>query len=58
MLIVNVPFIIGWSLLYYASSVIQIFIAIATLGLGVGMSESPTITYIGEIWYRYTFVTF
>lgn len=37
-------------MLYNASSATEIFIANSLLGLGVGLMESPIITYIGEIW--------
>lgn len=49
MLIVNVPFIIGWFMLYNATSVVEVFIANSCLGFGVGLMESPILTYIGEI---------
>lgn len=51
MLFVNVPLVIAWFMLYNASSTIEVFIAFSLLGLGVGLMESPVITYIGEIWY-------
>lgn len=49
MLIVNVPMIIGWFLLYNSSSVVEIFIGNSFIGLGIGLMESPILTYIGEI---------
>ncbi|XP_055326069.1 facilitated trehalose transporter Tret1-like [Sitodiplosis mosellana] len=49
MILVNVPLIIAWFLMYTAGSVWQIFVANILLGLGVGLMESPVITYIGEI---------
>lgn len=49
MLVVNLPLIVAWFMLYKASSVLQIFIANVLLGLGVGLMESPIITYVGEI---------
>lgn len=49
MMVVNLPLIIAWFMLYKASSVSQIFIANILLGLGVGLMESPIITYVGEI---------
>lgn len=51
MLIVNIPFIIAWFMVYRASSIIEVFIAYALLGFGVGLAEAPIITYIGEITY-------
>lgn len=49
MILVNIPHIIGWTLLYYASSLTEIYIAAILLGLGVGFMEAPIITYVGEI---------
>lgn len=49
MLIVNVPITIAWFMLYYASSISEIFIANALLGFGIGLMEAPLITYVGEI---------
>lgn len=49
MIIVNVPFIIAWFMMYRAASIVEVFIAYALLGFGVGLAEAPIITYIGEI---------
>lgn len=49
MLIVNIPFIISWFMMYRATSIMEVFLAYALLGFGVGLSEAPIITYIGEI---------
>lgn len=51
MLLVNIPFIIAWFMMYRASSIVEVFIAYALLGFGVGLAEAPIITYIGEITY-------
>lgn len=51
MLIVNIPFIIAWFMMSRASSIVEVFIAYALLGFGVGLAEAPIITYIGEITY-------
>lgn len=50
MLIANIPFIVGWFLLYNASSVAEIFGGIILLGFSMGLIESPIVTFIGEIW--------
>lgn len=50
MMLVNIPLVIAWFMMYNATSVCQIFVANSLLGLGVGLMESPVITYIGEIW--------
>lgn len=49
MYIINIPHLFAWFLLYYARSVTEIFIGNILLGLGNGLMEAPTITYIGEI---------
>lgn len=49
MMAVNIPHIIGWLLLAFASSIEQLFIGSAVLGFGVGCLEAPTISFIGEI---------
>lgn len=49
MMVVNIPLIIAWFLLCNATEVWQIFIANMLFGLASGLTESPTITYIGEI---------
>lgn len=51
MIVVNIPFAIAWLLLYYATDVWMILVAITLMGLAIGLMESPVITYIGEIWY-------
>lgn len=51
MIVVNIPFVIAWFMMYKASSVMEIFVANGILSLGVGLMESPIITYLGEIWY-------
>ena len=40
MMFVNIPLIIGWFMMYNASSVTEIFVADILLGLGVGLMES------------------
>lgn len=49
MILVNIPHIIAWTMLYFTSSVEEIYIAATFLGLGVGFMEAPIITYVGEI---------
>lgn len=50
MIIVNIPFIIGWLTLYQSTSIVEIFIAYGLVGFGVGLVEAPVISYLGEIW--------
>lgn len=50
MMLVNIPFALGWFTLYKAGSVGEIFFANSLLGLSIGLMEAPIVTYIGEIW--------
>ncbi|KAK9506888.1 hypothetical protein O3M35_008739 [Rhynocoris fuscipes] len=49
MLMVNLPQLIGWILIYYAKSVEVLFIAAVTMGFSIGFMEAPTLSYVGEI---------
>ncbi|XP_063708964.1 facilitated trehalose transporter Tret1-like [Culicoides brevitarsis] len=49
MILVDILHIIGWLMLYFASSVVELFIAVVILGIGVGFIEAPILTYVGEI---------
>lgn len=50
MMIVNIPLLVAWFMMYNASSVWEIFVANVLLGLGAGLMESPVLTYVSEIW--------
>lgn len=50
MLLVNIPHIMAWTMLFYAQSTVEIFMAAILLGLGIGFMEAPVVTYVGEIW--------
>lgn len=50
MILVNIPHIIAWTMLIFATTAEEVFIAAVLLGLGVGFMEAPIITYVGEIW--------
>lgn len=52
LIIINIPHLIAWCLLYKSSTLSEIFIANAIFGLGVGLMKAPCATYAGEIWYR------
>lgn len=41
MLIVNIPFIIAWFMVYRAGSIAEVFIAYAMIGFAVGLAEAP-----------------
>ncbi|CAK1593814.1 unnamed protein product [Parnassius mnemosyne] len=47
--LVNIPHVIAWLLMYYAWNVQSLFIGNALLGIGIGIMESPSVTYIGEV---------
>lgn len=49
MLLVNLPHILGWLLIYFATSISHLYIAAVILGAGIGFMEAPIITYVGEI---------
>lgn len=50
MIVVNIPHIVAWTMLYYADSSEMVFMAAILLGLGIGFMEAPVVTYVGEIW--------
>lgn len=50
MFFVNIPHLVAWTLLYYSTTLTEVFVASVLLGLGVGLMEAPIITYVGEIW--------
>lgn len=49
--IVNIPHVMAWLLMHFAWDVPSLFIANALLGIGTGVMEAPSVTYVGEIWY-------
>lgn len=49
MMLVNIPHIVAWIMLYNATSLKMMFTADILLGLGVGFMEAPVLTYVGEI---------
>ncbi|KAI5724892.1 hypothetical protein M8J77_008456 [Diaphorina citri] len=49
MMIVCVPFFLGWVLLYNANSVRMIMISTMTMGVGMGFCEGPIMSYLGEV---------
>ncbi|XP_068082922.1 facilitated trehalose transporter Tret1 [Anabrus simplex] len=49
MIVVNIPQLAGWLLLYWADSVTLLYTAAIIMGMGVGFMEAPIITYVGEI---------
>ncbi|XP_014273037.1 facilitated trehalose transporter Tret1 [Halyomorpha halys] len=49
MMLLNIPFLTAWTMLYLANSVATLYIAGAIMGFGVGCTEAPILTYVGEI---------
>ncbi|XP_059058729.1 facilitated trehalose transporter Tret1-like [Achroia grisella] len=47
--LVNIPHVVAWLLMHYAWNVPSLFIANALLGIGTGIMEAPSITYVGEV---------
>lgn len=52
MILVNVPHIAAWLLMYMATSTTEIYAAGVLLGIGVGLMETSVITYVGEISHQ------
>lgn len=50
MMLVNIPHLVSWLLIYWASTVPEMYTAAVVLGIGIGIMETPVVTYIGEIW--------
>lgn len=50
LLIVNVPSLLGWIILYYANNITMIYFSFGLLGFAIGLMEASIFTYIGEIW--------
>lgn len=50
MILVNIPFAIGWYMLCQANAVWMVFVGFAMQGLAIGLMEAPVLTYLGEIW--------
>lgn len=49
MLLMNVPQLIAWALMYAATSVRGLCVATAMMGVSAGFMEAPGLAYIGEI---------
>lgn len=50
MILVNLPHLIAWPIVFFANSSVQVFLALILLGVGNGFMEPVVITYVGEIW--------
>lgn len=49
MLLMNIPELIAWILMYTANSPKMLFISVIMMGLSAGFMEAPGLSYIGEI---------
>lgn len=49
MIFANIPSIFGWVMLYFADSIFLIYTSTVLMGLGIGFSEAPILSYVGEI---------
>lgn len=49
MILVNVPFLVGWVLICTANTFGQLVAAQVLLGVTIGLCEAPLNTYYGEI---------
>lgn len=49
MIFANIPSIFGWILLYFTHSVALLYASTIMMGLSVGFSEAPILSYVGEI---------
>lgn len=49
MILLNLPHVFAWILMYRATSVTEMYVAAILMGLGSGFMEAPVVTYVGEI---------
>lgn len=49
MLLMNVPELIAWAIMYAATSVEALYLAATVMGISAGFMEAPGLAYIGEI---------
>ncbi|XP_075210274.1 uncharacterized protein LOC142317603 [Lycorma delicatula] len=49
MMMVNIPQLIAWIIMYYSTNVIYLYTAAILLGLSLGFMEAPVLSYVGEI---------
>ncbi|KAL4143636.1 hypothetical protein QTP88_005948 [Uroleucon formosanum] len=49
MVVANFPSIFGWIMLYYTHSVTLLYASTVLMGLSIGFSEAPILSYVGEI---------
>ncbi|KAF0763767.1 facilitated trehalose transporter Tret1-like [Aphis craccivora] len=49
MIVANIPSIFGWIMLYYTHDVVSLYASTVLMGLSIGFSEAPILSYVGEI---------
>lgn len=49
MIFANIPSLFGWLVLYNADSLLLLYSSTVLMGLGIGFSEAPILSYVGEI---------
>lgn len=49
MIFANIPSIFGWITLHFTHSMILLYTASVLMGLSIGFSEAPILSYVGEI---------
>ncbi|CAH1713744.1 unnamed protein product [Aphis gossypii] len=48
MALVSVPQLVGWYVLWRAGDAFDLYVSCVALGLSMGLSEAPVLTYVGE----------
>ncbi|KAK9500206.1 hypothetical protein O3M35_001508 [Rhynocoris fuscipes] len=49
MLLLNVPFFICWTMTFFAESLSMLYSSSVVMGLAIGLTEAPMLTYVGEV---------
>lgn len=49
MIFANVPSILGWIMLYRTNSSTMLYTSMVLMGMSIGFSEAPILSYVGEI---------
>ncbi|XP_025205280.1 facilitated trehalose transporter Tret1-like [Melanaphis sacchari] len=49
MIVANIPSIFGWIMLYFTHSAFSLYASTIMMGLSIGFSEAPILSYVGEI---------
>ncbi|XP_046661262.1 facilitated trehalose transporter Tret1-like [Homalodisca vitripennis] len=46
---VNIPNLIAWTIIYFSTSTVHLFMAVIIIGIAMGFLEAPILSYVGEI---------